>query len=79
MLAKEQARGTANELFRLRLKSYPLWDNLSRINLAEKFLEKRRNRLAQMTVSEMQDAEVAFDRFKVSIDSDRAVDAKLYL
>ncbi|MCL1489334.1 MAG: hypothetical protein M1G31_01085 [Pseudanabaena sp. Salubria-1] len=79
MLAKEQARGTANELFRLHLKNYPLWDNSSRINLAQKFLEKRRNRLAQMTVSEMQDAEVAFDRFKVSIDSDRAVDAKLYL
>lgn len=40
MLAKEQARGTANELFRLHLKNYPLWDNSSRINLAQKFLEK---------------------------------------
>jgi hypothetical protein len=79
MLAKEQVRGTANELFRLHLKNYPLWDSSSRINLAEKFLEKRRNRLAQMTVSEMQEAEAAFDRFKVNIDSDRAVDAKLYL
>jgi hypothetical protein len=47
--------------------------------LAVKFFEKRRQRLAQMSEVDIQDAELAFERFKVSINSDRPDDAKLYL
>jgi hypothetical protein len=67
------------EVFRNRLKSYPDWEKLSQSGLAVKFLEKRRQRLAQMSEVDIQDAEIAFERFKLSMNSDRPDDAKLYL
>lgn len=67
------------ESFRDRVKSYPNWEKSSQSGLAVKFLEKRRQRIAQMTEMDIQDAEIAFERFKVSINSDRPDDAKLYL
>jgi len=67
------------EAFRNRLKSYPDWEKSSQSSLAVKFLEKRRQRLAQMPEVDIQNAEIAFERFKVSINSDRPDDAKLYL
>jgi len=78
MLADKILR-VSPEAFRNRLKSYPDWEKTSQSNLAVKFLEKRRQRLAQMTEVDIQDAELAFERFKVSINSDRPHDAKLYL
>lgn len=42
-------------------------------------MNDRRQRLAQMSEVDNQDAEIAFERFKVSINSDRPDDAKLYL
>jgi hypothetical protein len=70
---------TSPEAFRNRLKNYPNWEKSSQSILAVKFLEKRRQRLAQMTEVDIQDAELAFERFKVSINSDCPDDAKLYL
>ncbi|NUN63481.1 hypothetical protein HCU40_01680 [Pseudanabaena biceps] len=67
------------ESFRNRLKSYPDWDKHAQSGLAVKFLEKRRQRIAQMNEVDIQDAEIAFERFKVSINSDRPDNAKLYL
>ena len=67
------------EAFRNRLKNYPNWEKSSQSILAVKFLEKRRQRLAQMSEVDIQNAEIAFERFKVSINSDRPDDAKLYL
>ena len=67
------------EAFRNRLKNYPNWEKSAQSSLAVKFLEKRRQRLAQMSEVDIQDAEIAFERFKVSINSDRPDDAKLYL
>jgi hypothetical protein len=67
------------KLFRGRLKSYPDWAKPSQASLAVKFLEKRRQRIAQMSEVDIQEAEIAFERFKVSINSDRPDDAKLYL
>jgi hypothetical protein len=78
MLADKILR-VSPEPFRNRLKSYPNWEKSSQSSLAVKFLEKRRQRLAQMSEVDIQDAEIAFERFKVSINSDRPDDAKLYL
>jgi hypothetical protein len=78
MLADKILR-VAPETFRNRLKSYPDWEKSCQSGLAVKFLEKRRQRLAQMTEVDIQDAEIAFERFKVNINSDRPDDAKLYL
>ena len=62
-----------------RRKNFPNWEKSSQSSLAVKFLEKRRQRLAQMTEVDIQDAELSFERFKVSINGDRPDDAKLYL
>ncbi|MBD2178689.1 hypothetical protein H6F42_17355 [Pseudanabaena sp. FACHB-1998] len=78
MLADKILR-VSPETFRNRLKSYPDWEKPTQVSLAMKFLEKRRQRLAQMSEVDIQDAELAFERFKVSINSDRPDDAKLYL
>lgn len=78
MLADKIVR-VSPEAFRNRLKSYPDWEKSSHSSLAVKFLEKRRQRLAQMSEVDIQDAELAFERFKVSINSDRPDNAKLYL
>jgi hypothetical protein len=69
----------SSESLRSQLKNYPDWEKSSQSNLAMKFLEKRRQRLAQMNEVEMQEAEIAFEHFKESIDSDRPDDVKLYL
>ncbi len=78
MLADKILR-VSPEAFRNRLKNYPNWEKSSQSSLAVKFLEKRRQRLALMSKVDIQDAEIAFERFKVSINSDRPDDAKLYL
>jgi hypothetical protein len=78
MLADKVLR-VSPEIFRHGLKNYPNWEKSSQSNLAVKFLEKRRQRLAQMTEVDIQNAELSFERFKVSINSDRPDDAKLYL
>ena len=78
MLADKILR-VSPEAFRNRLKSYPDWEKPAQASLAMKFLEKRRQRLVQMTEVDIKDAELAFERFKVSINSDRPDDAKLYL
>lgn len=70
---------TPTEVFQNQLKNYSAWEKSSKSILALQFLEKRRQRLAQMTETEMQDAEMFFERFKESINSDRPEDAKLYL
>jgi hypothetical protein len=69
----------SSESFRSQFKNYPDWEKSSQSNLAMKFLETRQQRLAQMNEVEIQEAEIAFERFKESIDSDRPDDAKLYL
>ncbi|PZU99852.1 MAG: hypothetical protein DCE90_00705 [Pseudanabaena sp.] len=78
MLADKILR-VSPEAFRNRLKNYPDWEKPVSTSLAVKFLEKRRQRLAQMTEVDIQDAELIFERFKASINSDRPDDAKLYL
>ena len=78
MLAYKTLR-VSPEAFRNKLKSYPDWENSSQSGLALKFLEKRRQRLAQMTEAEIQNNEITFERFKESINSDRPDNAKLYL
>lgn len=67
------------EAFRKRLKNYPDWEKSAQSSLAVKFLEKRRQRLAQMSEVDIKNAEIALERFKVSINSDRPDHAKLYL
>ena len=79
MLTNERVKFTSAEIFRMRLGVYPEWEKSSRVNLAQNFLEKRRLRLAQMTSSEVQEAEVLFEQFKLNIDRDRSVENKLYL
>lgn len=78
MLADKIVR-VSPEAFRNRLKSYPDREKPVRAGLAMKFSEKRRQRLAQMSEVDIQDAELAFERFKISINSDRPDGAKLYL
>ena len=78
MLADKILR-VSPEVFRIKLKSYPDWEKPVQASLAVKFLEKRRQRLAQMSQVDIQDAEIAFERFKVSINGDRPDHAKLYL
>ncbi|GBO52899.1 hypothetical protein APA_700 [Pseudanabaena sp. lw0831] len=70
---------TPTETFQNQLKNYADWEKSSKSILALQLLEKRRQRIAQMTETEMKDAEFFFERFKESIDSDRPEDAKLYL
>jgi hypothetical protein len=70
---------TPTEVFRSRLKNYPDWEKSSKSTLALQFLEKRRQRFTQMTEAEMESAAIAFERFKESVDRDRAEDSKLYL
>lgn len=70
---------TPSETFQNQLKKYPNWEKSSQAILALQFLEKRRQRIAQMTEIETQEAEIFFERFKESIDSDRPKGAKLYL
>ena len=70
---------TPTEAFQNQLKKYADWEKSPKSTLALQFLEKRRQRLTQMTEAETQDAEMFFERFKESIDSDRPEDAKLYL
>jgi hypothetical protein len=70
---------TPTEAFQNQLKNYPNWEKSAKSILALQSLEKRRQRLAQMTETEMQDAEMFFERFKESINCDRPEDAKLYL
>jgi hypothetical protein len=70
---------TPTEVFRSRLKNYPDWEKSSKSNLALQFLEKRRQGFTQMTEAEMESVEIAFERFKESINSDRPENAKLYL
>lgn len=67
------------EVFQKQLKNHADWQKSPKSTLALQFLEKRRKRLAQMTEAETQEAEIFFERFKESIDSDRPDDAKLYL
>lgn len=70
---------TPTEAFQNQLKNYADWEKSSKSTLALQFLEKRRQRLTQMTETETQEAEIFFERFKESINSDRPEDAKLYL
>ena len=70
---------TPTEAFHSRLKSYPDWEKSSQSNLALKFLERRKQKLVQMTEEKIQEAEIAFEHFKESINSDRPDNAKLYL
>ena len=78
MLADKILR-VSPEAFWNRLKSYPDQEKSSQCSLAMKLLEKRRQRLAQMSEMDIQKAEIAFEIFKVSINSDPTDDAKLYL
>jgi hypothetical protein len=77
MLADKVLR-VSTEAFQSKSKAYPDWQKSSQYRLVVKFLEKRRQRLAQMTEVDIQDAEIAFECFKVSITSDRPDEVKLY-